>query len=479
MPAVTTSTAPRPTACPGLARIVAALDGGICRIKLPCGELSAEQACALADAAGRYASGVVDVTNRANLQLRGVRSGDESALTQALIDAGLGPDGRSDASGSTDQTAQSSQSATSLAADDVRNVMVSPAAGRDPQASIDTTPLAHDILERLRTDTRLHALSAKFALLLDGGERLAMLDHPHDIWLAAMPSAHAEAPLFAFGLAGCPPVAGDGAASCDVTRATLAAVEPQHAGMLVAALLHTFLDLAEPDMTRMRDLLGVRSVDELMRHVESRIDFPLVCHESIRAWRRAPADASLRLGAHRQRTDDLYHVGGQAPLGRLNAASLRGLAALARELGNATLRMTPWQSVLLPDVPSRHVTAAIDALSALGLACRSGDPLTRLIACTGSTGCAKGLADTKADAMQLALRLPAGVDVHLSGCPRSCAAAHCAPHTLLAVAPGRYDLYQRDALPLQSGFGCCVARHMTIDEAAAHLSRQPWSPIDA
>lgn len=479
MPAVTTSTTPRLTACPGLARIVAALDGGICRIKLPCGELSAEQAGALADAAEHYASGVIEVTNRANLQLRGVRAGDESALTRVLIEAGLGPDGLSEASGSTDQTTRSSQSATSLAADDVRNIMVSPTAGRDPQALIDTTPLAHDILERLRTDTRLHALSAKFAVLLDGGERLAMLDHPHDIWLAAMPSANVEAPLFAFGLAGCPPVAGNGEAHGDAHVTALAAVEPQCAGALVAALLHTFLDLAEPEMTRMRDLLAVRSVDELMRHVESRIDFPLLRDASIRAWRRAPADASLRLGAHRQRAEDLYHVGGQPPLGRLNAASLRGLAALARDLGNATLRMTPWQSVLLPDVPGRHVTTAIDALTALGLACSPGDPLTRLIACTGSTGCAKGLADTKADALQLASSLPAGVEVHLSGCPRSCAAAHCAPHTLLAVAPGRYDLYQRDALPLQAGFGLCVARHMTIDEAAAHLSRQPWSPIDA
>ncbi|HLX02032.1 MAG TPA: oxidoreductase, partial [Trinickia sp.] len=265
----------RQTACPGLARIVAALDGGICRVKLACGELSAKQACALADAADHYASGVIEVTNRANLQLRGVRSGHESALTQALVDAGLGPDGQSEACRSTDQTSRSiansaTNSATTLAADDVRNIMVSPTAGRDPQALIDTTALARDILERLRTDTRLHALSAKFALLLDGGERLAMLDHPHDIWLAAMPSANVEAPRFAFGLAGCPPVAGNGDASCDVTRAALAAVEAQHAGALVAALLHTFLDLAAPDMTRMRDLLGVRCADELMRHVESR-----------------------------------------------------------------------------------------------------------------------------------------------------------------------------------------------------------------
>nr|WP_207003994.1 precorrin-3B synthase [Trinickia mobilis] len=471
MPPATPSIAPRPTGCPGLARIAAALDGGICRVKLPCGELSAEQACALADAAERHASGVIEVTNRANLQLRGVQAGAEHALTEALVDAGLGPGGRPDSLQSPDRPAQS---ATSLAADDVRNIMVSPAAGRDPQALADTAGLAREILERLRTDTRLHALSAKFALLLDGGERLAMLDHPHDIWLAAMPASDGDAPLFAFGLAGCPPVAGSGGAN----RTALAAVPLQQASAWVAALLHTFLDLAGPGITRMRDLLAVRCADELMRHVEARLDFPLLRDETIGAWRRAPADASLRLGAHPQRTEDLWHAGGQPPLGRLNVTSLRGLATLARELGNATLRMTPWQSVLLPDVPSCNVAAAIAGLTALGLACSPDDPLTRLIACAGSTGCAKGLADTKADAVRLASRLPAGAEVHLSGCPRSCAAAHCAPHTLLAVAPGRYDLYRRDAQP-EPGFGHCVARHLTIDEAAAHLRRQPGSPIDA
>ncbi len=450
---------------------MAARDGGICRVKLPCGELSASQAVTLSDAAERHASGVIEVTNRANLQLRGVRLGHESALTEALVDAGFGPHGPCDSSRSRDRTTHPSRG---LAADDVRNLMVSPVAGRDPQALIDTTALAHEILATLQTDTRLHALSAKFALLIDGGERLAMLEHPHDIWLAALRDTRDGALRFAFGLAGCPPVSGRG----NSHGGALAAVEPQHAGALTAALLHTFLDLAKPGLSRMRELLAAHPVEKVMRHLLARIDFPLSRDEHLGAWRRSHADASLRLGAHAQRQQGLWHVGGQPPLGRLNAASLRRLAALASGRGGATLRMTPWQSVLLPDVPSRNAPAALAELRELGFACSPADPFARLIACAGSAGCAKGLADTKADALRLAPCLPPGTQVHLSGCPRSCAAAHCAPHTLVAVAPGRYDLYQRDAQP-EPGFGPCAARRLSIDEAAAHLNRQPGSPIDA
>ncbi|MBG4973021.1 precorrin-3B synthase, partial [Pseudomonas aeruginosa] len=82
---------PRPSPCPGLLRIVQALDGGICRIKLDAGRLDAAQARAVAAAARDCASGVIEATNRSNLQLRGVRRGEEERLVRRLLDAGLGP----------------------------------------------------------------------------------------------------------------------------------------------------------------------------------------------------------------------------------------------------------------------------------------------------------------------------------------------------------------------------------------------------
>ena len=107
-------------------------------------------------------------------------------------------------------------------------------------------------------------------------------------------------------------------------------------------------------------------------------------------------------------------------------------------------------------------------------------PLSRLIACTGSTGCGKGLADTKGDALQLAALLQdqgQALSVHLSGCSRSCAAAHVAPVTLLAVGPGHYDLYFRDAR--QPGFGALHARNLTIEAVGALLDARLRSPLDA
>ncbi|MDD1506092.1 precorrin-3B synthase [Pseudomonas sp. CNPSo 3701] len=438
-PARTPSPPVRPSACPGLLRIVQAKDGGICRIKLPCGRLEAEQAQRIAHASQQHAGGVIEATNRGNLQIRGIHAGREDALIGELLDAGLGP--------------------STPGADDVRNLMVSPAAGLDPQALVDISPLATELLTTLENTPRLHALSPKFALLLDGGERLAMLEHPHDIWLSALPLDDGIG--YAFGLAGCPPVSADDAPA-------LAIVPQAEAHTLIIILLDLFLELAAPEQMRMRHLLETHAPAELLQRLQARLGNALL---PMNDWRRIPAHANTHLGIHKQHQPGLVHIGASPPLGRLAAEQLLGLAALARRYGDGSLRLTPWQSVLLPNIPEAAADAVIHSLHALGLLTDASAPLTRIIACTGASGCAKGLADTKADALRLAERLPAGSEqpgIHLSGCSRSCAAAHRAPFTLLAVAEGRYDLFARQ--PLGSGFGQLLGHHLTPDEAGALLA---------
>jgi len=418
----------RPSACPGLLRIVQALDGGICRIKLAGGAITAAQAMAVADAAQAYAGGVIEATNRANLQIRGIGA-EQQALIAALLAAGLGPN--------------------NAAGDDVRNLMLSPSAGIDTQMLFDTRPLAGQILATLQNHPRFHELSAKFAVQLDGGEALAMLEHHHDLWLSAF-ERDGET-LLAFGLAGCPGL-----------DAPLAAVPLEQGHALVVAVLERFLDVATPTQTRMRHL----SVDNLL----ARLSLPLL---PVEGFKRPASGALLHLGSYPQRQKDQFYVAAVAPLGRLDSSMLKGAAQLALEFGDGTLRFTPWQGVLLPNIKSHG--AVTERLAHLGFLCSVDQPLARLIACTGSSGCGKGLADTKADALQLAALQP-GVEVHLSGCPRSCAAAHTAPVTLLAVSPGHYDVYFRDAA--QPGFGRLHARTLSIEAAGALLRARSRSNTD-
>ncbi len=427
----------RPSGCPGLLRVVQALDGGICRIKLDGGSILADQADAVASVAERFAGGVIEATNRANLQIRGIGPGHD-ALIEPLLAAGLGP--------------------RKPAGDDVRNLMLSPSAGIDRQMLFDTRPLAEQILATLQTHERFHELSAKFAVQLDGGEALAMLEHHHDLWLSAL--VRDGDPWLAFGLAGTP-------LDKPAGRVPLA---QGHA--LVVAVLELFLDLARPDQNRMRHVLAETPADEFLARLARRV--PL---QPCPDWRRDASIDGLHIGVHPQHDDRVY-VGAMAPLGRLDAVMLRGVAQLAREKGDSSLRFTPWQSLLLPSVRREDADEVLARLEELGFLGSSDQPLAQLVACTGSSGCAKALADTKADARRLADLLQSQgqlIKIHLSGCPRSCAAAHAAPATLLAVAPGRYDLYFRDAtLP---GFGALQAHNLTIEALGHWLDARPPEPL--
>ncbi|MCA7997683.1 precorrin-3B synthase [Burkholderia metallica] len=446
------SPAARPSACPGLVRVVAAADGGLCRIKLPGGRLDVRQARAIAAAARAFGSGAIDATNRANLQLRGIRDGAADALARALVDAGLGP--------SIDATGHPAADAAALAvSDDVRNVMLSPLAGHDPAALVDSRALAAPLFDMLAREPRRGELSPKFSIQLDGGESVAALDHPHDIWLAAWRRGDGAVRVAA-GLAGCPPVARD-------DRPASVDVAPDQVVALARAWLLAFVDLAPADVTRMRALLATRGERALFERAQHHLPFPLAADPALAGWRRARTDPALRFGAHPSRDAVRCNVGAQFVLGRLDATQLERLAALAEIDGDGTLSMTPWQGVFLHGVPNERASATLDALASLGLVCVPSDPLASLVACAGSVGCAKARADTKHDALALAARLGHAADVHLSGCERHCALPHPATHTLVAVAPAHYDLYRRDAA---AGLGAPLARHLTIDQAAARLT---------
>ncbi|AUQ75149.1 precorrin-3B synthase [Phaeobacter piscinae] len=75
--------------CPGALRPMMSGDGLVVRVRAPLGRLSPEQACGLAALSQAHGSGLVDISARANLQLRGIREEAHPALIAGLRDLGL------------------------------------------------------------------------------------------------------------------------------------------------------------------------------------------------------------------------------------------------------------------------------------------------------------------------------------------------------------------------------------------------------
>lgn len=72
--------------CPGAWRPMATGDGWLVRVRPPLGQLSREQVVALCDAAETFGSGLIELTSRANLQLRGVTDASWPPLMAFLVE---------------------------------------------------------------------------------------------------------------------------------------------------------------------------------------------------------------------------------------------------------------------------------------------------------------------------------------------------------------------------------------------------------
>ena len=126
--------------CPGALRPMESGDGWLVRIRPPGGELSPEQAAGIAQASLAYGNGVIDLSSRANLQLRGVREGAHAPLIDDLRALGLVDD--------------------DLATEAARNLVI--------------TPFRNDRTDRIAADltqalAHAPALPGKFGFAVDTG----------------------------------------------------------------------------------------------------------------------------------------------------------------------------------------------------------------------------------------------------------------------------------------------------------------------
>ncbi|WP_458316276.1 precorrin-3B synthase [Mycolicibacterium brisbanense] len=115
-----------------------------------------------------------------------------------------------------------------------------------------------------------------------------------------------------------------------------------------------------------------------------------------------------------EQRDGRIALGAGVPLGVLQARTAQFLAAI-----EAPLVITPWRSVLVCDLDEGVADVALRVLAPMGLIFDENSPWLDVSSCTGSPGCAKSLADVRADAAE-AVNTPAGVHRHFVGCERAC-----------------------------------------------------------
>ena len=387
--------------CPGALRPMQSGDGLIVRLR-PRGHLTPAQLLALAALAERHGNGLIDLTRRANIQMRGVEAESLPALWIALAELDLLDEGAE--------------------AEAVRNVLSSPLAGIDKSELLDPRPLVASLESALAQRSELWALPAKFCFVVDGGGAQSLDEERADIRLLAVR-----------GDSGLSVVVGlDAPAGTEWLGA--AALEPACTAALDLAT--HFVQLGLRAGTRMRDVSG--PCRRQLQAAAARL-VPLGSTPAFRAKQHP-------LGLMKDCATTT--VGFAAPFGRINALALRRLGQRAAEVGATEVRISPWRSLYVA-VPNREAGRSMIATAVeAGLIVDAADPLLGIDACPGVAGCTWSQVDTRAAAKRLAPTLSRlGVRTcHVSGCSKGCARSGPADLTLVGVGDCfgvlRYDTAQ-------------------------------------
>lgn len=400
----------------GLFYVAPVQDAFMLRCRIPGCLLTAAQLQGLARIAGRYGGGYADVTTRGNIQIREIGAEHPPDVLAALYDIGLTSRG--------------------AGADNIRNITASPTSGFDRQELYDVRRLAGGMHHYILNSPDLYGLPRKFNIAFDSGGAISVASDTNDLGFMAVRVDEDVEPgiYFRIELGG---VTGHGAFAHD----TGYMVRPEQCVAAAAAIIRVYLehgDRTNRKKARLKYTLDAMGVSAFMREVQHRLAFPLIELERDRCAPRPTVVRHSHIGFHAQRDGRLY-AGVVVPVGRIEAEQMLAIAELAERFGSGDVRLTIFQNLLIPDIQEEDADRVSQAIRAAGLDIHTSGVRGGLVACTGNAGCPYATTDTKGHARRLGdylnarIELEESINIHLTGCPNSCAQHYCGDIGLLGT----------------------------------------------
>ncbi len=418
----------------GLFFLTPVKDAFMSRLRIPGGVLKSYQLRELAHIAQQLTSGYVQITTRANLQIRLIQPKDAPEFLQRVQAIGMHTRGSG--------------------ADNIRNLTMNPTAGIDPVELIDVQPFVQQLAQIIVNDRSFYDLPRKFNIAYDGGGLIGSVEDTNDIGVKAVLVAEPDKSDLSPSIPR--PVEERGKGIVDASgnpiepgvyfRIALGGatghksfardlgviVPPSEINKVVVAIVRVFIEKGcrtNRKRARLKHLLETMSLGEYLALVEKKLGKTL---------QRAPYDvtsmrwasqelAHSHVGDFPQKQKGFSYVGATCPVGNITPKQMLRVAELVDLYGSGEVRLTVWQNFIIPNVPDAFVPTLKRALDKAGLPTKQSNLASGVIACTGNSYCKFAQANTKGHALEVIkqlekkLELDQPVNIHVTGCPNSCA----------------------------------------------------------
>jgi len=379
--------------------------------------------------------GVIDITTRQNIQLRGVTLEDGPAMLDGLHAL--------------------NQTCIQTGFDNIRNMVGNPLAGIDENEMVDTRPFTNMLNDLVTLDEETGErgnpvycnLPRKFNICVSGNRDDYAHTHINDIGF--QPCVHATTGEMGFnvvfgGYMSIKRVAES--VSLDIwIPATLEAARALAVGTL--RIFRDEGDRKDRQKARLMWVIEKYGADAFRKKLLAE---PALAGVRVEREQPAPSTPYTRrelVGVHKQ-PDGRMRVGLNVPTGRLSVAEARSIADLADKYSAGEIRLTVEQNAMLPNVEEAQL-ADLLAEPALNGASRlrvePGNIVGYTVSCTGSQYCGLAMIETKQNAERIAEKLdelisvPKPLRIHWTGCPNSCGQVQCADIGLMGGPAKKLD----------------------------------------
>lgn len=411
----------------GLFFLAPAKEGFMARLRIPGGQVKSFQLREIAMTAKDLTSGYVQITTRANFQIRLIEPRHAPEVLRRIQSVGLHTRG--------------------AGADNIRNLTTHATSGFDPNELIDTLPACHELAQIIINDRAFYNLPRKFNIAFDGGGLIGSLEDTNDIGVRAvriLANDQGIEPGIYYRVA-----LGGATGHQAFARDLGVLVPPVDVVGVIAEIVRVYIDngnRGHRKKARLKHLLDDWDLARYLAEVEMRLGRTLIRapldeaeQSSIEETRQLPKTPHSHIGVYPQRQNGLFYIGVALPAGQITPKQMLRLADLADHYGSGEVRLTVWQNLLLPGIPEAYVETVKKALVKMGLDWRSSNVRGGIVACTGKAFCKYAQAHTKRHALELGqylekrIQLDQPVNIHLTGCPHSCAQHYIGDIGLLAT----------------------------------------------
>jgi precorrin-3B synthase len=386
--------------CPGLSRPLPTGDGLLVRL-MPIGTIALDAFAALCAAAQRHGNGIIEITARGSIQVRGLNAGSASKFADEI--AALG-----------------------VAAADGVPVLCNPLAGLDAEEIFDASTLAAALRDWLARRSLAERLDPKVSLMIDGGGLLNLARSAADFRLCAQ--LVNGKPALRIG------VGGDAASAVD-----LGLIAPGYAVEVMLRLLSVLARYGS--RTRARDVIAAEGATPFYDALAFARGTPVTQFDPDGATNLDLSSASSRpkdaIGLHPLRDGSLA-CGIGLTFGHAEASLLEKVAGAAAAAGARGLRTAPNRALLAIGLSPQDAATFFAAADQLGFITRASDPRRHVIACAGAPLCPSAYIAARALAPRIAAAagpyLSDGSTLHISGCGKGCAHPTAASLTVVGTA---------------------------------------------